>query len=505
MKPKTQRSLGIAFGAAGLEVAEVARNGGPSVRLLRCASFPVAPSGAAQDGSAPAGAGAPLVVEQLKSFQPARGASLASVAAGLSSSDVLCRLLSLPTVKDAELRPMLELQLENLAPLPPEQVVFGFEVLRKTETQSELLVAIARREKVVERLEQLREAGLAADVLDLNALALLEWLRQQRVLPEQELDQLALVVLEGETATLLLNHAGHPHLVMAVPLGALRGTEAEQLGQAAQLIGDELHLAQAAVQTLRPEASWPVVRVLQHSAPDTPAADLDAALLAEALEARTGATCEALALDPREQAVAVALGLCFRAVANGQGRLNLVPAEYLAERRRGALRQRLRKAAILAALIYAVALAGALSALGFQMSKLSSLESEAARMKPAFDRVSALRDDVHVLQEYVTNKSPSLEILLELLQLRPDGLFLTELTFNDGEQVSLNGYAPNASAVSEFEAKLQKSALFPGGTTMSPLTNQKTRGGEVVVKFQIQCKMKKSPHEETTRRRGKRR
>ena len=40
---------------------------------------------------------------------------------------------------------------------------------------------------------------------------------------------------------------------------------------------------------------------------------------------------------------------------------------------------------------------------------------------------------------------------------------------------------------------------------MSPLTNQKTRSGEVAVRFQVQCKMKKSAHEETGRRRGKKR
>ncbi|MBM3888568.1 MAG: hypothetical protein FJ388_05515 [Verrucomicrobia bacterium] len=505
MKPKTQQGLGVAFSAAGLEVAEVARNGGQQLRVLRCASFPAAPPAAAEGGAAPAAAGPPSAVEQLKSFRPARGASLASVAAGLSAADVLCRLVSLPTIKDAELRPMLELQLENISPLPPEQVVFGFEVLRKTGTQSDLLVAIARREKVVERLEQLREAGLAADGLDLDALALIEWLRRERVLSEEELSQLALVILEGETATLVLAHGGQPHLVMAVPMGALGGADDERLAQAAQLISSELHLAQAAVQAVRPEAAWPVVRVLQRSAAGTAAASLDPAALAAVLASQTGLECEPLALDPQQNAGAVALGLCFRAIGDGQGRLNLVPAEYTAERRRGALRHRIRKLGIVLAVVYAVVLAGALGALGYQINKLSNLESETAGLKPAYDRACALRDDVNVLQEYVTNKSPSLEILLELLQIRPEGLFLSELTFADGEQVSLNGYAPNASIVSEFDGKLQKSALFPGGTTMSPLTNVKTKGGEVAVRFQIQCKMKKSPHEETGRRRGKRR
>ena len=505
MKQKTQQGLGIAFSTAGLEMAEVVRDGGAQLRVLRCASFPSAPRPGADKGeAAPAAAGVPSPIEQLKSFRTSRGANLASVAAGLSSTDVLCRLISLPSIKDAELRPMLELQLENLSPLPPEQVVFGFEVLHKTETQSELLVAIARRDKVVERLDQLREAGFAADVLDLDALALLEWLRQQRVLPEPDLDQLAMVILEGEAATLVLTHAGQPHLVMAVPLGVLGGTETEQLAQAAQLISGELHLAQAAIQAIRPEANWPVVRVFQRSAPDAVAAGLDPALLADAL-AQMGWKCESLAFDSQQNAGAVALGLCLRAVGPGRGHLNLVPDEYLVERRRSALRQRVRKVGIILALLYAVLVLGALSRLGYQMSKLSTLETQAVAIKPAYDRASSLRDDVHALQEYVNNLSPSLDILLELLRLKPDGLFLTEMTFTDGEQVNLQGYAPNASIVSKLESELEKSSLFPGGTSISPLTNQKTRSGEMAVRFTIQCKMKKSAHHEEPGRRRKKR
>jgi Tfp pilus assembly protein PilN len=182
-----------------------------------------------------------------------------------------------------------------------------------------------------------------------------------------------------------------------------------------------------------------------------------------------------------------------------------VPDEYMTERRRLVVQRRVRNAGILLALVYVVVLAGALSALGYQMSRLSSLESEAAGLKPAFDRVSSLRDDVQVLREYVTKQSPFLDILLELHRLKPERLFLTELNFADGDQIGLTGYAPSAAIVSELDGKLQKSALFPGGTNLSPLTDTKVRG-EVMVRFQIVCKMKKSAtHEEPGRRRGKRR
>ncbi|MCX6909983.1 MAG: pilus assembly protein PilM, partial [Verrucomicrobia bacterium] len=189
MKPKVQHRLGIAFNAAGIEVAEVAHDGGP-LRVVRSETF-AAPPPAGDDKAA---AGKAWAVETLKPFRSVAARGM-PVSASLRSADAFCRLVTLPTAAEAELRPMLEMQLENLSPLPTEQVVSGFEVVRKTEKQTDLLVAIARRDAVVERLELLRQAGLAVETLDLDALALLDFLGHEKPLREKELAALALVAL----------------------------------------------------------------------------------------------------------------------------------------------------------------------------------------------------------------------------------------------------------------------------------------------------------------------
>jgi Tfp pilus assembly PilM family ATPase/Tfp pilus assembly protein PilN len=486
MKPKTQLRFGIAFNSAGIECVEMARDGGPW-RVVRCETFAAPATPANGDKAAPVSTA--WAVEKLKPFRltAARGAL---VSTSLRSADVFCRLVTLPTATDAELRPMLEMQLENLSPLPVEQVVFSYEIVRKAEKQSDLLVAIARRDAVVGRLELLRQAGFAVEKLDLDALALLDFLGHEKPLSEKELASLALVVLEGDTATLLLIHDHQPHSIIAVPLGS----EAP-LAETAARIGGELRLAQTAVQASRPEAVWPVVRVLQRSAENSPGAGLDSRAFAAALASQIGTPCEPLDLDERQRAGLGAVGLCTRA-SSGRARMNLVPAEYLTERRRLARKQQFKLAAIALAALYGVFIAVAGVAFVYQFNQLGTLEDEIEELRVPYERALALRDDLRVLQEYVSNRSVPLEILSELQKLKPDAVCLTEFQFADGEQATLSGYASSASVVSEFEAKLQKSPFFPGGTALSPLTNQKV-AGNVVVRFTIQCRIKKSAKHET--------
>ena len=340
----------------------------------------------------------------------------------------------------------------------------------------------------MERLDQLRQAGFAVEKIDLDALALLEFLRREKPLREQELDELALVTLEGDTATLLLAYRGQPHSIMSVPLGPVPVAE-----MAAQ-IGGALHLAQTAVQASQPDAVWPVIRVLQRSTAGTPGAALDMRAFTAALSDWLGLKCEPLELSERQRIGLGAVGLCIRA-ASGHARMNLAPAEYLAERRRLVRQRQFKLVALALAALYGLLIVGSVAAFIYQYNRLGGLEDEAESLKPAYERASALQVDLNVLKEYVSNRSVPLEILAELQKSKPDALCLTEFHYTDGEQVSLSGYASTATVVSEWEAKLQKSPFFPGGTTLSPLTNQKV-AGNVVVRFTIQCKIKKPPKHE---------
>src|SRR5439155_911733 len=65
------------------------------------------------------------------------------IVTAVSCEDVLCQSLRLPTTQDDELKQMLELQIDNLTPLPLDEVVYSFEPIERTETDTKVLVAVA--------------------------------------------------------------------------------------------------------------------------------------------------------------------------------------------------------------------------------------------------------------------------------------------------------------------------------------------------------------------------
>ncbi|MGH8679322.1 MAG: hypothetical protein ACREUQ_13360, partial [Burkholderiales bacterium] len=94
--------------------------------------------------------------------------------AWLPADQVFLRVIQLPKCDEAELRAMVELQLEKLSPLPVAQIVWSFEIIPQqgaapTEEQTFVVVIVARQ--VVEHfLGQLEGKGYLADYLELPFL-----------------------------------------------------------------------------------------------------------------------------------------------------------------------------------------------------------------------------------------------------------------------------------------------------------------------------------------------
>src|SRR5579871_569847 len=81
------------------------------------------------------------------------------IVTSVGCEDVLCQILRLPATEPAELKQMLDLQIDNITPLPLEEVVYSFEPLDAADGQTRVLVAIARKATVNQRVEALETAG----------------------------------------------------------------------------------------------------------------------------------------------------------------------------------------------------------------------------------------------------------------------------------------------------------------------------------------------------------
>lgn len=95
----------------------------------------------------------------------------AEVVLSVPQSWVLVKSLRLPTADDQELEAMAALQTGTLLPLPPAELLTGYEVLVTADGHSEVLLTVVRRDKLTPVLEALGKAGGAVHRAVPGALA----------------------------------------------------------------------------------------------------------------------------------------------------------------------------------------------------------------------------------------------------------------------------------------------------------------------------------------------
>src|SRR5208283_4306414 len=118
-----------------------------------------------------------------------------------------------------ELKQMLDLQIDNITPLPLEEVVYSFEPLDVVDGQTRVLVAIARKTTVNERVEALETAGLQAEIVSVDALAMFRALGKRSLLATDD-NRNVLVMLGPVTADVIVYSHGVILAVRSIVLGA---------------------------------------------------------------------------------------------------------------------------------------------------------------------------------------------------------------------------------------------------------------------------------------------
>lgn len=416
------------------------------------------PLAAAGEGQQPVGVTAQQLRQRVD-LQDSR------VVTAIGCEDVLCQTLRLPTTDAGELQQMLDLQIDNLTPLPVEEVVYGFEALEQVGTETRVLVAVARKATVNERVAALEDIGWPAEVVGVDALAMYrEMSRRGAVDSSARLH--ALILISARAANVLVHSAGK--------LVAVRSMMLSDGTPSVGLLREELHRTLLAAQVERP--SLPPGQVVL--ATTQPALRETVEQLARDWE---GAQFLANGAVPDP-----ALSLCLETARAGGAQLNLLPAEWRERRRRAAMRRNaIRVGAVLGAL-YVLALVVFLTLMGIQKARLNGLQAEAQRLQPAFREARELQKTLMALERQLDTKYSVLEVLREISVQLPDGVKLNGFTFKKDDTVVLRAQAQSAVIATDFISRLEKSELFsrvtPGQLRGEPATG--------LTRFDVTCSLK---------------
>ena len=406
--------------------------------------WPICAAEAAEPGAAAdtAPAAAPMSI----AFTQARVAlDATAVVLGLPTSLLLLRVLRMPVLTREELSDAVLLQMDKLSPFPGDELSIGWEVLSETAEQITVFAAAAP-DRHMQTLDQAcTAAGLQIVRVDVALLAEWRMLQEHKLLAMGETRQAVLIAKSGEWDLLVLDR-GVP--VVARGLGA----PVEDGDLARELT---LSLFQAEMES----GALPLEDVLVVSA-TAPAASVLGPI-------RAAVSTPVRCVTPPANATA-ADGLCLRTVEGAT--LDLTPASWR-HREQSAIGQRRLVLGLSAAAGLWVALVAALLLGPFVTDQFIQLQKRRqAAIAVEFHHVDDMRTRVRLINRYKDRSGSLLESLRAICESQPDGLDLSEITYEREKSCKVKGEAAVPALVYTFKEQLETNAPFSacklGGVSM---------------------------------------
>jgi type IV pilus assembly protein PilM len=157
------------------------------------------------------------------------------VALGLASQKIVVRTLDFPALAKKELRQAIEFQAQDYIPIPIEDAVFDFHVIRRftdedgVEKQKVLVVA-AQKAMVMNYIDAVKKARLTIDGIDLQAFAMLRSFSTRSFLDEgtKTGQALAIVNIASDVTNMVVEANGEPQFTRIISFGGDDFTRAVQ-------------------------------------------------------------------------------------------------------------------------------------------------------------------------------------------------------------------------------------------------------------------------------------
>jgi hypothetical protein len=351
------------------------------------------------------------------------------------------RAVHLPKCDPSELPPMLELQLEKLSPLPVSQVVWSYQVMEDSDEEGELqtvILLLAARHHVEQYLGELEQGGFLADQLQIPFLT-----QVIRPRPGQTGTWIYLVE-EGDSIVAFTSWWREGRLQ---ELSQLRLPSDPEAGP--RQLSDQL----ARLAWAGEIESWLTEGTDWHLVAPAPLSDqwhqpleqcLDCSLTLEPLPGLSDAA--------KEDALAT---------RRGDRTINLLPEESANRYHQRYIDQLWMRSLGALLVLYCV---GVLVYFGFlQVTRyqLENVTQEVTSLANSYTNAVKLRDRIEVLEVQTGLQYAALNSLKVVSELLPAELTLNRFTFENGNQVSLQGtVAPeNQRKVNQFKEALRRAKL----------------------------------------------
>jgi len=443
-RPDFLDGLGVYVGATDVAIAGVSKRL-LQVRLREARSVPLPPRDQ-PDARRQALAGA------VRDFLATHEIDPTHAVLCVPRSDAAVTRVLLPAAAQENLEQVLEYEMENLVPLPREEIFFDYTVRPLGAERIEVLLVCVPRDVINGYLAALDEAGVKPRSIGMPSTALADYVTFCR---RDVAVGMGVVVQAADATEIALFSQGR--LVSSQLVPAPNASEPAVLERSLQRqLADEL---------LEPEQTT-LYRWSLANGHVPAASELGEANLVEMAKGRLSTGDAEFA--PATPGILPAIGAALGAVREGVVRLNLLPAEQREAFDEG---PSIATWVLLALSVLLLVTWGGMAIVKDGMLR-REVQGRLAALQPDVNEVIGLQEEIDHLQRQVevlgAQDGRVTTLLKELTELIPSDAYLTTLNLRGG-RLTLDGQARSAS---DIITALEKSKRFKNVTFSSPTTRQ---------------------------------
>lgn len=401
---------------------------------------------------------------------------------------VTVRHLHLPATDPIQLREMISLQAAKQTPYSREEIITNFQTVGVPKDGfTDVILVIANREVSQERLKVLQEAHLKAKGIRLSSFGILHGHRMtQDSSPAGEEGSVAVVDMDSDFTDFVVIADGQLTFTKAMSIGASKLEEGQETW--VEKFTEEMKTALDLY-----EREWVGQRITKAVVTGT---EIETAALEKSLAEKFGLTVERVSLFDNVPGARQAAGyseiprgsLSFSSVVGlawnpEWAGIDLTPLEVGLKE---GFARRVKDFMITGILLISilVVLSAAVSArLYFKRQYLDQLHQQVQKTDEARE-VEKLKKNIKAIQNLMAVQNSSLEVLSQLYRLIPSKIYLTTITFREGESLNLNGIAQEMSDVFGFVSVLEKQPGF-NQVKIKNVTKREKEGEQGQTQFEI--------------------
>ena len=378
-----------------------------------------------------------------------------TITLGISSENLILRVVELPSTEPDEIKSMIELQVDKLSPFADEKMSSSYEILKISEKNCFVLIVVMQRDKLELLGKATQNAGFDLQRIDIDVMGWWRVLEDKKdVIPSGR--QLILRI-ESKSCCIIIAQDGIPIVFKTI----IRQEEMSEEEYYEEIINESNSLILAI--DLEQGAS-PLIQINCWSQNINQERVTSRLKKEFKLEVQIG---NLTTLPP------VSEGLAWRMLnppfiakrsishmAETHAVIDLFPESWRERSTSLKFKQQLILSAAIIAGIWLIGMAILIVGHHLELRKSKNLEAQIAILEKPANEIRLLRKQVTSFEQHLDRKHSALECLREVTVLLPKDIDLTSVQFKKANSILLRGESLSVNPIYDFKQALDKSDLF---------------------------------------------